>query len=500
MDHPRAKLTRSGASASGHSSSAREEQRTPASPGELGVLRKVAYASGDLANNAALAAVALVFAPFFLIEVVHLRPALAGLVPLVGRFVDAVTDPLMGKVSDATRWKWGRRRPFFVLGAIPFGLSFALLWARPPAESQAALFGYYTLAYCLLAVASTVVAVPYLALIPEMALDYDERSSLNTYRGAAAILGIFVAIGMRPLAELFGGGAAGFARAGAVMGAAFVLPWAAVVTVSFERPEHQARPASVGLWRGAVAVWRNRSFRLLVGLYLCGRVAIDLVATMLLLYLTHYIGRSRDFEPLMALFLATVVAVLPGWLWLAKRMEKSTVFVVGATWWALAQLLLYAARPSWPRWAFFVAFPATAVGYAVVDLMPWAMIGDVVDEDDLTSMERREGLYNGIFLFLRKLSGAAAVFAALGLLDLAGLRAGQPPSERTLAVVRALTCLGPAVCLAGAVAFALRYPLSRGRHRAIRSTLEARAAPGTVRAGPSQPPGSQGPVWTGPCD
>ncbi len=435
---------------------------------------KCLYASGDLTTNGALAAVSLVFAPFFLIEVAGLRPLLAGLVPLVGRVVDALTDPLMGRLSDATSWRWGRRRPYFVLGALPFGASFALLWTSPPLAGDLARFSYYTAVYCALAVSMTVVSVPYLALIPEMALDYDERTSLNTYRGAAAILGILVAIGLRPLAETLGDRGADFAAAGLVMGALFVLPWLGVYAVSFERPEYRTRRASIPLFRGIAIAFANSTFRRLTLLYLCGRVAIDLVAAMLLLYFTHWIGRSEDFEPLMVVFLLTVVAVLPAWLALAKRLEKATVFILGAGWWLCAQLVLLAGQPWWPRWLFFLCFAATAVGYAVVDLMPWAMIGDVIDEDDLVTAERREGLYNGVFLFLRKLSGAAAVFAALAVLDLSGFESGEPVPPLALWAIRLLASVAPAAWLAAAILFARRYPLTRDRHRALRARIAAR--------------------------
>ncbi len=444
----------------------------------LSAAAKCVYASGDLTANAALAAVSLVFAPFFLIEVAGLRPALAGLVPLVGRLVDALTDPLMGRISDATAWRWGRRRPYFLLGAVPFGASFALLWTTPPLPGDLSRFAFYAAAYSALAVSMTVVSVPYLALIPEMALDYDERTSLNTYRGAAAIVGILVALALRPLAERLGGGAQGFAAAGLVMGACLAAPWAGVFAVSFERPEHRARRASIPLMRGIAVAMANPTFRRLTMLYLCGRVAIDLVAAMLLLYFTHWIGRSSDFEPLMAVFLLTVVAVLPAWLAIAKRLEKATVFTLGATWWLCAQMVLLAGQPSWPRWLFFACFAATAVGYAVVDLMPWAMIGDVIDEDDLVTAERREGLYNGVFLFLRKLSGAVAVFAALGVLDLAGLESGRPAPPGALRAIRLLASVAPALWLAAAIGFARGYPLTRERHRALRERIEKRSGRG----------------------
>jgi len=116
------------------------------------------------------------------------------------------------------------------------------------------------------------------------------------------------------------------------------------------------------------------------------------------------------------------------------------------------------------------------VGYAVMDLMPWSMLGEVVDEDDLATGERREGIYNGFFTFLRKLSGSLAVALAFALLGALGLERGdvQNPTVRT--AIRLLATLAPALCLAVAFWFARAYPLTRRRHAEILSALAARDA------------------------
>lgn len=436
-------------------------------PARLGRLRKAVYASGDFTLNTALAAMSLIYASYFLIEVAGLRPALAGLVPLVGRVVDAFTDPLMGRLSDHTRWRGERRRPYFLLGAIPFGASFAMLWIDPPLVDQFARFAYYAGAYCLLSLATTVLSVPYLALLPEMAVDYDERTSLNGYRNGGTILGIAAAIAIRPLAESFGGGAVGFAWAGLVFAFVLSLPWLAVHRVSFERPQFAKRPTAIGFVEGVRIAARHHNFRHLIGAYLCGRIAIDLTGTMLVLYFTHYIGRSADFEKLMMVFLPSVGLSLPIWLFLARRNDKTTLFRFGSVWWSVFALSFLLARPEWESWMIFVGASLTAFGYAAVDLMPWAMLGDVIDEDDLETGERREGLYNGVFTFLRKLAGAVAVFLALSILDLAGLQPGGEQPESALLATRLLTSIAPGAFLLFGLYWLRDYRLTRRRHGEI---------------------------------
>ncbi len=434
---------------------------------QLGPVRKAVFALGDLSTNTALAAFSLIYASYFLVQVADLRPLLAGLVPLAGRAVDAVTDPIMGRISDRTRSRWGRRRPWLLLGALPYGAAFALVWADPGIASEWGRFAYYAVVYCLVTTAMTVLSVPYLALIPEMALGYDARTSLHTYRAVGANLGIFAALAVRPIAEAFGGGRTGFAAAGLVYGVALALPWFAVHRVTFERPEFGGRPAAGGLLDGFRLAFRQRTFMRLTAIYIMGRIGMDLASALLILYVSFWLGRSGEFEPLMVVFLVAVIGALPFWLRAARGRDKAEVFVVASSWWIVCSLGLGLVQPSWPSWVVFLSVPLIGVGFAAVDLMPWAMLGEVIDEDELESGERREGLYNGMFTFLRKLGGAVAVFLVLGILDLLGYRKGGEQTETARQAIRWMTAAGPAVFLAIGAVLARTYPLTRARHREI---------------------------------
>ncbi len=153
---------------------------------------KAGYALGDHTVNIQLATVSLFFL-YFLTEVAGLPPSLAGLVLLAGRAVDAFTDPLMGRLSDRTRLRWGRRRPYFLLGALPYGVTFALLWSSSGLSEPLAIFVFYTAVYVANTLCSTVLAVPYMALLPELAVGYHERTSLNTFRTVGVVLAILIA-------------------------------------------------------------------------------------------------------------------------------------------------------------------------------------------------------------------------------------------------------------------------------------------------------------------
>jgi sugar (glycoside-pentoside-hexuronide) transporter len=435
----------------------------------LSARTKLVFGLGDHTINFSLSALSL-FYLFFLTEVAGLRPALAGAVLLVGRFVDGFTDPLMGRISDLTRWRWGRRRPYFLIGMIPFGVCFALLWGAVPLESQAEKFLYYAALYALYSVSSTVLAVPYTALLPELTSDYQERTSINTFRAALAVLGtLLAAIGIKQLAESFGGDVRGYSWMGVAAGVWVTLPWIAVYRVTWERPsfQHKAHAGFLDALRG---ISRHHSYRRLLGLYLFGRMAMDVVGAMFVFYFTYWIRRPEHVEATLAILLITVVLSLPIWLRISPRVDKRTLFIMGTSWWVAFQLTLLIATPEWPVWTLFAVAALIGVGYAVTDLMPWAMLGEVVDEDELSTGERREGIYAGFMTFVRKLAGASGVFLAGVVLDLAGYVGGQP--EQT----RGLTGAVPTLLLAIAASIAFGYPLGRARHRQILAELRERRA------------------------
>jgi sugar (glycoside-pentoside-hexuronide) transporter len=437
---------------------------------------------GDHTINVSLGAVSL-FYLYFLTEVAGLRPALASLVMLTGRAVDAFTDPAMGRISDMTRWRSGRRRPYFLIGAIPFGVTFALLWQRTDADSQMLRFAFYGGVYVLHTLSSTVLAVPYMALLPEIAADYQDRTVLNMFRSGAVLVGILLAAaGMPALVEELGGGAGGYACAGALLGVWLALPWFAVHRVTWERTDI-AHATRMSLKRSFTSVLRHRAYRHLVGLFLSARIAVDMVGAMLIFYVHYWLGRPGDFPLTIVMLLVGAIAALPLWLRLSRSMDKRTLFIAGASWWIGAQAVMLGLGPDWPRWTMFAAAAAAGFGYIVADLMPWSMLGDVIDADELATGERRDGIYAGLFTFLRKLGGAGGVAFAGIVLDVFGFEPGARQSDSVLRAIRYLTVVGPSIFLLIAVYLAASYPLSRERHAEIVRRLRRRGRDAPERGG-----------------
>jgi len=439
--------------------------------------RKAAYAFGDHTVNVCLSSLSLVFFTF-LVTVAGLQPWLAGVIAWLARLVDAVSDPVMGRISDGTTWRAGRRRPWFLIGMLPLGGFFALMWSAPFGD-QATMFVWYLFVYVGLALAMTVVSVPYMSLIPEMATDYDERTSLNSWRAGAAVLGTMVAASFFQLAEVLGGGAPGFARTGLLLACWVVLPWPLVWAVSFE-PRTLARGPRTSWVDALGSLARHRTYLRLCGIYLGGRIAMDLLGLAVPLFVTIWIGRPGDVTWTLLSMLLVVVISLPFWLRFARTREKHHVLAIGSVWLVICLVGVFLADPSWPRWTLFAIAGVLGVGYAVVDLFPWAMLGEVIDEDELLTHERREGIYNGIFTFIRKVGGATSYMLGGFALSLAGYdstAAVQP--ESAIWTIRIVATLLPALCVLLALAGIVGYPLTRARHTEIRQCVADRMATGS---------------------
>ncbi|MFW5995308.1 MAG: MFS transporter, partial [Spirochaetia bacterium] len=171
---------------------------------------KVSFGICDLGGNLFFSMIGFHLL-FFLTDVVGLVPALAGIAIAAGRVWDAVTDPLVGYISDNTTTRWGRRRPFMFVGAFLLFAGMIAMFTDPGLEQQVPLFIWAVITYVLLNTFYTMVSIPYSSLTPELTSNYEERTVLNGYRHTFAVLGTMLGGAAYPLiVGLFGGAQGGW--------------------------------------------------------------------------------------------------------------------------------------------------------------------------------------------------------------------------------------------------------------------------------------------------
>jgi GPH family glycoside/pentoside/hexuronide:cation symporter len=427
----------------------------------------------------------------FLTNVVGLDAGMAGFIVLIGRVWDSINDPLIGTLSDRMRTRWGRRRPFLLFGALPFGMAFFLMFYVPPLADPGALILYYSGVYLLYDTLYTVVTVPYLSLLPELTEDYDERSRLVGWRVAVATLASLFAAGTFKLfaenlfAVWLGGGSAairqGYALTAALWGVLIALPLLLIFHVIRE-PERAAITTPLRFWQTFRQVFSNRPFRLAALLNLISFTTSDIILVVIVRYLIDYLRVPTGFDNLLlALTLGASFLATPLVVWLMQRFDKRTAYIISMAFLTVVLLIATQATPGVLR-PMIVGALLAGVGFSAMNIVPWAIVADVVEADELESGERREGLYIGYLVFLRKLASAVAIFVVGQTLSASGYISSttgsayiaQPPAA--LNVMRFLITVVPAVALSLAILIAWRFPLDRRRYEAIRRQLAERRA------------------------
>ena len=399
-------------------------------PEKLSLRAKLMYGVGDAGINMADTMVGLLFA-IFLTDVVGLRPALAALAVFIGRTFDYVNDPLIGYLSDRTRTRWGRRRPFILFGMLPFALAYILLWWIPPIGSQTGLAIYYTFAFILYDTLATVLYMPYFALTPELTSDYDERTSLTTYRMVFSTIGAMVAF-VVPLAIIGSMDAESAGRVLAVgAGVAFVsiLPMISVFLGTREKTEYQEQKQP-GIKESVLAAVKNKPFLYAAGVFLLGLVALDITQSTLLYFLKYHMHLEENYDLVFGLLFVAALLSFPLWNWVASRWDKKRAVILGMIFLAVSITVMGFMRPEWGLTILLVFSAMVGVGLGAVQVLTWAMIPDAVEWDELQTGKRHEGMFYSLVQTLRKIGSSLSLPFVLLMLEWTGYVANAPTQSR----------------------------------------------------------------------
>ncbi len=446
---------------------------------------KIIYGFGEWGVGAATTARTL-FWLLFLSTVAGVDIGVASAAAAIGRIWDAINDPLIGIVSDQLQTRWGRRRPFLVIGAIPFGVTFYLLFSVPPFQTERSVAFYYIAVFILFDTLFTIIDVPLAALAPTLTEDYDERSSLSGWRTtgflSASLLTatLFKLLAEQLFAGWFGGDLAkGYGLAAGIWGILMMIP-PLLVYFSIEEPKYEPPRSQTSFWAAQRQVFNNRPFLLAAIVYLATFTAGDVVAAVLVWYLDFYIQAAPGFESLaLGSMMIISLAMMPVIVKLMRRFGKRRSYIGFMFYWMLILGLISQIPPGGQN-LILLAAALSGIGYGAANAIPWAIVADVVETDELETGQRREGTYSGFMVFLRKLAGGAAIFIAGQILDKAGFiegiagssAANQPP--QALFALRFLVSGVPILLLLIAIAAIWRFPMERTDHDQIRRQLAAR--------------------------
>jgi GPH family glycoside/pentoside/hexuronide:cation symporter len=456
---------------------------------------KLLYGSGDWGISS-IGMMRSIFYAIYLTDVVGLEPRLASFGALAGIVWDAINDPIIGILSDRLRTRWGRRRPFLLWFAIPFGLSFVILWSAPNWDNQAALMAYVTLAFMLADTLQTLISVPFLSLTPELTPDYDERTTLTSFRSFFQLVGaLSVVIAAPAIVDmvLSSGGTQqqGFMLVGAIFGSIGVIPLL-LIGIFIRETSTPEQQQSLPFRETLSAAWENIPFRFAVGIHMLNWSAVDMVAVTFPYFLLYWVAQGDllatinifGFElayesAFFGVLMSVCILFIPFWLWMAKRYDKRTAYRLGMTVWVAAALTIFTIQPGQTNYLLVVAAFA-GIGVSAAYTLPDSIFADVIEWDELRTGRRQEGIFYGIRTLIRKMTGALVIFITLQALGWSGYV--SPPegaiqftqSDSALRMIRLLVSPFGATIVSGTIVFAWLFPLSREQYTKIQKLLEQR--------------------------
>jgi GPH family glycoside/pentoside/hexuronide:cation symporter len=407
---------------------------------------------------------------------VGLKPVYAAAAVFIGRTWDYINDPLLGFLTDRTRTRWGRRRPYLLFGAVPFGLMFAMLWFRPPTDNPILLTGYYALAYFLFDTCVTLVTMPYFALTPELTQDYDERTSLTMYRMAFSIIGSLVAfiVPLMIIGQMRPENANRVFIMGVIFGAISALPPLLTFFGTHERPEYYAQ-SQPSLRESLKAVWKNRPFLFAAGIFLFTWTAVDIIQVFLLYFLKYRMDMEAQSDLILGTIFIVALLVLPFWDWVSRKTDKRKAYIAGMIFLSAVMCILVFISPSFGLPAVLATAVFAGIGVSAVHVLPWAIIPDAVEVDELSTGQRHEGIFYSLVSLFKKIASSIAIPLSLLVLGWSGF-VGNAATQKSSAVLAIRIFIGPvpSVLLLGGILFAIFYPLSRLGHAKTRLEIAAR--------------------------
>lgn len=461
------------------------------------IQQKTAYAVGMFVNN--LQAAALPAMVVILNLGLGMDPVLVGLIAAIPRIFDAVSDPMVGYISDNARTRWGRRKPFIFVGALLAGLIFALMWQLPEGHSQAFYFWTFLTASICFFLAYTVYATPFVAFGYEMTPDYHERTRLHAFAntvGQIAWLGVPWFYAIMANENLFTDTVHG-ARTLAI-GVGVTVAVLGIVPAVFCREKY----ASLGPVEHRKGFWGNMKefFRGIGTTFRC-KPFVKLCAATFLVFngfqlgmsfsiyvMIYYLFNGSDAEAgkLLGWFgmltsIATLgVIQLTGWV--ATRIGKRNTFLITISLSIVGYALKWIGyNPEYPYWLLFAA-PFVAFGTGSLFTLMGSMISDVCDYDELQTQQRREGVFGAIYWWMVKIGMAMAGLLTGILLKTSGfdvaLEAAQ--SDHTLLLLRVFDVGIPIVTSAIAIGIIATYTITEKKAYEIRAELERRRGKVTV--------------------
>ncbi|MEH3159482.1 MAG: MFS transporter [Sphingomonas taxi] len=448
-------------------------QEAPAGSGTSAhALRLLGF--GSLAVPIAGAGLPLVlFVPQLYASHFGLSLATIGFIFFLGRFWDIAADPIVGALSDRTRTRFGRRRPWIAAGGLLFGIGSVLLFFPPgivaPLYLGGALFVFYA--------GWTMIEIPFSAWAGELSGHYHERTRIVTYQQTMRALGLLLVLILPTLIEQWrpADGVLKLHATGLFILVTLAPALILSLTAIGEPPIPARRPVHAGVWQAATVVFRDRLLLRVLASDVAVTAGQSIRAGLIAFFCVSYMGLPQWASGLYLLQFVFGIAAGPIWLAIGRRLGKRETAIVGEIAQAAINIGLLAVFPNM-LWLLVALAVAQGLTQGSGNLMLRAMVADVADAHELATGHNRTGLFFSVFSLASKAGPAIGIGLALPLLAWLGFEPKGHSAPAALDALKYVFALGPALAHIVSAALIWRFPLDESRHADIRRALDARAA------------------------
>lgn len=432
-----------------------------------GFFSQVMYGIGEFFGGGCFLIINSFYA-VFLTKALGMPTALAGTIPLVGKLWDAITDPIMGNITDRTTSRFGPKRFYILIGSIASGLTFVLMWLRVNTASVPLMYAFYILMYCLFSTGFTIFSVPYSGLLPDMMDDYTMRSKFSNMRMVWSTLGAMVCGIVPTLIIKDNRDPAAYLRCAMLFGLLFFLSSIAVFFGTWEKQKEPVKSTLKESFPQAVSVFKSRSFRLFIGLYLFGQCGIDFISGMAVYYVDDVLNEYKSglFTYMMAALMISQLLGMAVFGPVMSRTSKRNAIMIGAPirLVGIIGLILFSHEGAG---AVPILCLTALVGFGNAGCLTgiFAVMADMTDVDELITAVRRPGVVSSMATFMRKVSSGVSA-AAIGFLlaavgyDEVLASTGVRQSAFTQRGIALIFILAPAVLTILLILVNIRFPIT----------------------------------------
>ena len=433
---------------------------------------KLGYGIGDIGSNIFIVSSGL-FLLFFLTNILGVNPALAGLVLLFPKLWDVISDPIMGGISDITHSRMGRRRPYLLTAAIPFGLIFFFLFMAPQYNSELANALYVGAMFALGCTVFTVFNVPYSSMVAEMSDNYNERMSITSYRMIGSSIGVLLAGGLAmPLVEIGGGGEAGFRFMGIVLGTLITV---FCLIFFFGTRNANTLPANnkkLPFGEQIKIAFQNTPFKMLMTMYTFQSLGIGVLMAGLIYYVKYVMGLPEtSMGIIFPILIVTAIIFIPVWVKIGVKLGKIKAYSIGLIILAGMLFSLFFTKSSQLN-IFYVQIFLLGIGFSSFQLFPFSMLPDTIEFDELQSGMRREGIFSGIWSSAQKTAYSVGPSIVGFTLSMSGFINSSVQPNSVEFGVRIVFCLFTALMILISLVPFYKYNLTEERFEEIKLMIQ----------------------------